>query len=77
MNKKELEAFAKQATNSIKSEADFTDFRKMLTKVTVEAALNVNSMNTLVMLDMSNSTRITPAMAIPQRLYLLRMMKLI
>jgi len=40
MNKKALEAFAKQAAKSIKSEADLTDFRKMLTKVTVEAALN-------------------------------------
>ncbi len=40
INKKELEAFAKQATKSIKSEANLTDFRKMLTKVTVEAALN-------------------------------------
>ncbi len=40
MNKKELEAFAKQAAKSIKSEAGLTDFRKMLTKVTVEAALN-------------------------------------
>lgn len=40
MNKKKLEAFAKQAAKSIKTEADFTDFRKMLTKVTVEAALN-------------------------------------
>jgi transposase-like protein len=40
MNKKELESFAKQAAKSIKSEADLTDFRKMLTKVTVEAALN-------------------------------------
>ncbi|WP_077284722.1 IS256 family transposase [Cognaticolwellia aestuarii] len=40
MNKKELEAFAKQAAKSIKTEADLTDFRKILTKVTVEAALN-------------------------------------
>ena len=40
MKKKELEVFAKQAAKSIKSEADLTDFRKMLTKVTVEAALN-------------------------------------
>lgn len=40
MNKKELEAFAKHAAKSIKTEADLTDFRKMLTKVTVEAALN-------------------------------------
>lgn len=40
MNKIELEAFAKQADKSFKSEADLTDFRKMLTKVTVEATLN-------------------------------------
>jgi transposase-like protein len=40
MNKKELEAFAKQAAKGIKSEADLNDFRAMLTKVTVEAALN-------------------------------------
>ncbi len=40
MNKKELEAFAKQAAKGIKTEQDLTDFRKILTKVTVEAALN-------------------------------------
>jgi len=40
MNKKELEAFAKQAAKGIKSEKDLTDFRKILTKITVEAALN-------------------------------------
>lgn len=40
MNKKELEVFAKQAAKGIKSEADLNDFRAMLTKVTVEAALN-------------------------------------
>ena len=39
MNKKALEAFAKQVTKSIKTESDLTDFRKMLTKVTVEVAL--------------------------------------
>jgi putative transposase len=39
MNKKELEAFAKQAAKSIKTEADLTDFRKMLTKVAVEIYL--------------------------------------
>lgn len=37
MNKKELEAYPKQVAKSIKSEAGF---RKMLTKVTVEIALN-------------------------------------
>jgi len=40
MNKIELEIFAKQAAKGIKSEADLNDFRAMLTKVTVEAALN-------------------------------------
>jgi len=40
MNKKELEAFAKQAAKGIKSEQDLTDFRRILTKITVEAALN-------------------------------------
>lgn len=36
VNKKELEAFLKQVAKAIKSEADLTDFRKMLTKVKVE-----------------------------------------
>ncbi len=40
MNKKELEAFAKEAAKHIKTEKDLNDFSKMLTKVTVEAALN-------------------------------------
>jgi len=40
MNKQELEVFAKQAAKNIKSESDLNDFRAMLTKITVEAALN-------------------------------------
>jgi putative transposase len=40
MNKKALEAFGKQAAKSIKTAADLTDFRSMLTKITVEPALN-------------------------------------
>lgn len=40
MNKKALEAFAHEAAKSIKTESDLDDFRKMLTKVTVETALN-------------------------------------
>ncbi len=40
MNKKELEAFAREAAKSIKSEKDLCNFSKMLKKVTVEAALN-------------------------------------
>jgi putative transposase len=37
MKNKELEAFTQQAAKSIKTETDLTDFRIMLTKVTVEA----------------------------------------
>ena len=40
MNKKELEAFAREAAKSIKTEKDLNDFSQMLTKITVEAALN-------------------------------------
>ncbi len=40
MDKKQLEALAREAAKSIKSESDLNDFRKMLTKVTVETALN-------------------------------------
>jgi len=40
MNKQELEAFAREAAKTIKTEKDLNDFRQMLTKVTVETALN-------------------------------------
>lgn len=40
MNKTQLEAFAREAAKSIKTESDLNDFRKMLTKITVETALN-------------------------------------
>lgn len=40
MNKKELHAIAQAAAKNIKSEEDLNEFRQMLTKVTVEAALN-------------------------------------
>ncbi len=40
MNKKELEVFAKQTAKNTKSEQDLTDFSNILTKITVEAALN-------------------------------------
>lgn len=40
MNKKQQEAFAREAAKSIKSESDLKDFRQVLTKVTVEMALN-------------------------------------
>ena len=40
MNKKELEAFAREAAKSIKTEQDLGDFSRMLKKITVETALN-------------------------------------
>jgi transposase-like protein len=40
MNKKELEAFAREAAKGIKTQKDLNDFSLMMTKVTVEAALN-------------------------------------
>ena len=42
MNKKELQVIAQAAAKNIKTEADLNEFRQMLTKITVEAALNMN-----------------------------------
>jgi len=40
MDQKELEAFAREAAKGMKTEKDLSDFSRMLTKITVEAALN-------------------------------------
>ena len=40
MNRKKLEAFAREAAKSIKTEKDLNAFSQMLTKITVETALN-------------------------------------
>src|SRR5690606_41919533 len=40
MNRKELEAFAREAAKSLKTEKDLNAFSQMLTKIAVEAALN-------------------------------------
>ena len=40
MKNEDLEAFAREAAKTLKTEQDLNDFRAMLTKVTVEAALN-------------------------------------
>ena len=40
MKQKDLQRLAQEAAKSIKTEADLNEFRQMLTKVTVEAALN-------------------------------------
>lgn len=40
MNKEELQAIAQSAAKNIKTEQDLNEFRQILTKITVEAALN-------------------------------------
>ncbi len=40
MNKKDLQAIAQAVAKNIKTESDLNEFRQMLTKITVEAALN-------------------------------------
>jgi transposase-like protein len=40
MNRQEMEAFAREAAKHMKTEKDLSDFSQMLTKITVEAALN-------------------------------------
>ena len=40
MNRKELESFAREAAKSIKTEKDLNAFSQMLTRITVETALN-------------------------------------
>ncbi len=40
MNKKDLQAFAREVAKGLKTEQDLNEFSQMLTKVTVEAALN-------------------------------------
>lgn len=40
MNEKELQAFAREAAKTIKTQEDLANFQKMLTKITIETALN-------------------------------------
>jgi len=40
MKKEDLQAIAQEAAKNIKTEEDLNEFRQMLTKITVEAALN-------------------------------------
>jgi putative transposase len=40
MNRKEIEAFARKAAKGIKTEKDLSNFSQLLTKITIEAALN-------------------------------------
>ncbi|MGF1826815.1 hypothetical protein [Vibrio splendidus] len=47
MNKKELEAFAKEAAKGIKTPEDLTEFSQMLNVITIEAVLNTKNTNPL------------------------------
>ena len=67
MKKKELKAIARAAAKNIKTEADLNEFRQMLTKITVETALNAELDDHLALIGTSNSTLITAATAIPAR----------
>lgn len=69
MNKKELEAFAREAAKGIKSEQDLTDFRKILTKITVEAALNAELEEHLGYALMNNPPLTIAEMATPRNLF--------
>jgi putative transposase len=40
MDRKELEAFAKEAAKGIKTPQDLNDFSRMLKKITVAASIN-------------------------------------
>lgn len=40
MNREELEAFAREAAKTLKTEKDLNEFSQLLTKITVGAALN-------------------------------------
>ena len=43
MKKDTLEAFAKEAAKGIKTQQDLAEFSQILTKITVEAALNAEA----------------------------------
>ena len=67
MDKKELQAIAKAAAKNIKTEADLNEFRQMLTKITVETALNVELDDHLGFTGMSSPILTTIATASPAR----------
>jgi len=67
MNKKELQAMAQAAAKNIKTEDDLNDFRQMLTKITVEAALNAELTITSAMINTSSQMKVTAAMAFQPR----------
>ena len=59
MNNEELEAFAREAAKGIKTEQGLNEFRQMLTKVTVERALNAELDGHLATISTSHETTLT------------------
>ena len=63
MDKKELQAIAQAAAKNIKTEADLNEFRQMLTKITVETALNAELDDHLASTSTNSQTARTTATA--------------
>lgn len=74
MNKEELHALAQEAAKNIKTEHDLTELTKMLSKITIEAALNAELDDHLGYdKHMRLQTRQIVVMATPARLSKLKM----
>lgn len=69
MNHDEIKAIAQATTKNIKTEADLNDFRQMLTKITVETALNAELDDHLGYSRHELSEKTTAAMALQARPY--------
>jgi len=67
MNRKELEAFAREAAKSLKTEKDLSDFSRMLKKITVETALMPSWTTISVMIGISYPIAATAVTATPAR----------
>lgn len=64
MNKKEIEAFGREAAKNIKTPQDLTEFSQALKKVMVEAALNAEMK---AIQSMKYQIQAMPAMVIPAK----------
>jgi len=65
INKKDLQAIAQAAAKNIKAEEDLNEFRQILTKITVEAALNAEFDDHLGMPFVSSKKSPTPKSEAP------------
>lgn len=62
MDQKQLEAFAREAAKNLKTEADLNNFSQMLTKITVESALNAALDDHIDTVNTVNPALVTAAM---------------